>query len=219
MRNESTKNWKLPKNQQRFTNHFIHSISPFLGKVLSLAVFLMLVEKIPCAADEYFDSTEDSSIRTGLFSFRSGIGTNTQIHMERYEKGKIQELFTKTIGRPINNPICLTNGVIVVCLDGVICKLDLSGEFVFVAKPKGFEGLSLTSGRLDDGRIFMAESVPNKQKNGLLDRLYVVDISGTEPVLKTKFDIIPPLRITKTLDEIIVVGETNVLRLRIPKDL
>ena len=48
--------------------------------------------------------------------------------------------------------------------------------------------------------------------------LYVVDISGTEPVLITKFDIVPPLAVTKTLDEIIVVGETNVLRLKIPKE-
>ena len=103
------------------------------------------------------------------------------------------------------------------CLDGVIYKLDLRGEVVFVAKPKGFEGLSSTSGRLDDHRIFMTETVSNKEKNGLLYHLYVVDISGTEPTLKTKFDIIPPLRITKTLDEIIVVGETNVLRLKDPE--
>jgi len=48
--------------------------------------------------------------------------------------------------------------------------------------------------------------------------LLVVNISGTKPVLETNFDIIQPLRITHTLDEIIVVGETNVLRLKIPED-
>jgi len=221
MKTKFAKDQRLSKKQQRFTNDIPRSSSAFLGKVLSLAVFVMLLAKTHSVADEYFEyfsSTEDSSIGTGLFSFRSGIETNTQIHLERYANGKIQELFVKTIGKPLQNPVCLTNGVVVVCKDGVIYKLDLRGNCVFVAKPKGFEGLSITGGRLDENRIFMTEDVPNKQENRWVHSLLVVNISGTKPVLETNFDIIQPLRITHTLDEIIVVGETNVLRLKIPED-
>jgi hypothetical protein len=210
-------NWNRLKNQPRFNNYFIHTVSSSSGMVLSLAILLAMVAQMPCLGDEFFDATQDSSIRASLFSFRSGKGTNTQIHLQRYEKGKIQELFTRTIGRPVHNPICLTNGVIAVCPDGVIYKLDLRGEFVFVAKPKGFEGSSSTSKRLDDGRIYMTESVPDQQKTGLLERLHVVDISGTEPVLKTKFDITQPLGTARTTEKITVVGETNVSRLKSPE--
>jgi hypothetical protein len=212
-----TQNWNRLRNQPGFANYFIHTVSSSSGMVLSLAILLALVAKIPCLGDEFFDATEDSSLRASLFSFRSGKGTNTQIHLQRYEQGKSQELFAKTIGRPIHNPICLTNGVIAVCPDGVIYKLDLRGEFVFVAKPKGFEGFSSTSKRLDDGRIFMTESVPDQQKNGFRERLYVVDISGTEPVLKTKYDITPPLGTARTTEEVNRAGETNVSKLKIPE--
>jgi hypothetical protein len=223
MKNEPmlTKNRNLLKNQLRITNLFIHSVSSSFGMVMLLATFLILATKIPCLAADYVDATEDSWLRTGLFCFRSGIGTNTQIHLARYENGKFEELFTKVIGHSVKCPICFTNGVVVVSSDGVIRKLDLTGQFVFVSKPKGFEGLSGATGRLDDNRIFMTETTPYKQNNGWLNRyrLYVVDISGAEPTLKEEFNIIPPLRITRTIEEIVVIGETNILRVKIPEGL
>ena len=115
--------------------------------------------------------------------------------MERYKNGKVEELFAKTIGRMVVSPICFTNGVVTMSHDGVIRRLDLKGEYVFVAKPKGFEGVARQIGRLDDHHIFMVETIRDEQKNGWLYHLYVVDISGKEPVLKTRFDIIEPYRI------------------------
>lgn len=178
------------------------------------ATFLILAGNIPCSADDFVAAGEYSWLANGLFCFRSGEGTNTQIHMERYKNGKIEELFTKTIGRMVVSPLCLTNGVVTMSHDGVIRRLDLKGEYVFVAKPKGFEGVAEQIGTLDDHRIFMVGFVSDVKTKIPQFRLYVVDISGTEPVLKKKFDIIEPDRITLTLDEIIVVGETNVLRLK-----
>ena len=116
-------------------------------------------------------------------------------------------------------PALSPNGVIAVNVYGVIRRLDLEGEYVFVAKPKGFEGVATDIGRRDDNHIFMVETIRNKQNNGWLFHLNVVDISGKEPVLKTKFDIIEPYDgVTLTLDEIIVIGETNVQRLEVPPD-
>jgi hypothetical protein len=187
-------------------------------KFLSLAIFLVLVTRMPCLGDDFADVSEDSWLRTGLFCFRTCPGTNNQIHMVRYENGKFEKLFTKAIGHPVKPPICLTNGVIVVSVDGVIRRLDLKGEYVFVAKPKGFEGLAGHIGRLDDHNIFVVGSAFDKKINAHRHRLYVVNISSTEPVIKMKFDIIAPYQIALTLDECIVVGETNVLRLKIPRE-
>jgi len=219
MRNEPTltNNLNPLKSQSSFTDLFIRYVSSWLGMVLLLATFLILAANIPCSADDFVAAGEYSWLANGLFCFRSGEGTNTQIHMERYKNGKIEELFTKTIGRMVVSPLCLTNGVVTMSHDGVIRRLDLKGEYVFVAKPKGFEGLAEQIGTLDDHRIFMVGSAFNEKTNASQYRLYLVNISGTEPIVKKKFDIIAPYRITLTLDEIIVVGETNVLRLKDPE--
>jgi hypothetical protein len=187
--------------------------------VLLLAAFLTLATSLPCLADEFADVNEYSWLRTGLFCFRTSVGTNDQIHLVKYEYGKFDELFTRTMERRVKAPICLTNGVIAVSVDGVIRRLDLKGEYVFVAKPKGFEGVATNIGRRDDNHIFMVETIRNKRNDGWLFRLDVVDISGKEPVFKTKFDIIQPYDgITLTMDGIIVIGETNVQRLEVPPD-
>lgn len=206
------------KNQSSFTNLFIHSVSSWLGMVRLLAAFLILAAKMPCLAYDFPVVSENPWLWPGLFCFRTETGTNYQIHLFRYENGQFKTLFVKTIGHPVKPPICLTNGVVVVSVDGVIRRLDLKGEYVFVAKPKGFDGLAEDIGRLDDHHIFATGSVFDKKKNCLLYRFYVVDISGTEPILKKKFDIIEPCSITRTLHEIIVVGETNVQRLDVPPD-
>jgi hypothetical protein len=207
------------KNQPSSTNLSSLYLSPSLGMILLLAIFLISAAKTSCSAADFAVVSEYSWLSTGLFCFRTGTGTNDQIHMVRYEiqNEKFERLFTKTIGHPVKPPICLTNGAIVVSVDGVIRRLDLKGDYVFVAKPKGFEGLAEQIGRLDDHHIFMVGRDFNEKTNAVQYRLYVVNISGTEPVLKKKFDIIAPYRITLTLDEIIVVGETNVLRLKDPE--
>jgi len=217
-KSESTKKRGWLTNRSSITNLFIHSVSSSFRIVLLLAAFLTLATSIPCLADDSADANEYSWLRTGFFCFRTSVGTNNQVHLVKYEHGKFDELFTRTMKGRVYAPICLTNGVIAVNVYGVICRLDLKGEYVFEAKPKGFEGLVRESGRLDDNHIFMVETVRNKQNNDWLYYLDMVDISGKEPVLKTKFDIIPPVGITQTMDEIIVIGETNVQRLDVPPD-
>ncbi len=226
MKKES-KNCNLLKNQQKFVNPFIHHFSSFFGKILPPAISLFLVFRTPCPAADFMDAVDGSWLRTGLFSLRTitvtnNTATNYQIHLFRYADGKFEKLFTKAIGHAVKPPICLTNGVIVVSVDGVIRRLDLKGEYVFAAKPKGFDGLAREIGRLDDfHHIFMVGGVFNEKINDVQYRLYMVDVSGTEPVVTTKFDIVRPYGITLGWDprlgnDIVVVGETNVLRLKIP---
>jgi hypothetical protein len=56
-------------------------------------------------------------------------------------------------------------------------------------------------------------------KSGWLYYLYLVDISGAEPVVKSKFDIMQPIRIIPTFEDIVVIGLKDTLRLKIPESL
>jgi len=218
-KSESTKKWGRLTNRLSITNLFTHSASSLSWTFQLLTIFLILTTNVLCAADEFADVNEYSWLRTGLFCFRTSVGTNDQIHLVKYEHGKFDELFARTMEGRVKAPICLTNGVIAVNVYGVICRLDLKGEYLFVAKPRGFEGVATHIGRRDDNHIFMVETIRNKENNGWLFHLDVVDISGKEPVLKTTFDIIEPYDGVKlTFDEIIVIGETNVQRLDVPPD-
>jgi len=182
-----------------------------------IGTFLVLIPEVSRSADEFVVAGEYSWFPSGLFCFRSDTGTNTQIHLVNYDNGRIQELFTKSIGHTVMAPICLSNGVVTTSSDGFIRKLNLKGEFLFVAKPKGFDGASAFSGKVTDNCIFMTASV--YMKPALLYYLYLVDISGTEPIVKAKFDIIQPVRITTTFEEIVVIGQKDTLRFRIPAGL
>jgi len=135
----------------------------------------------------------------------------------KYSGGDAETLFTARTGT-IQYPICLSNGVVVVNVDGIISKIGLHGEVVFKAKVKHFGGASGFSGRLTGNRIFLTETTYNSNKQELVYHLYVVDVAGTEPVVIQKFDIIQPLRIVPLDNEIVVLGRKDVLRLKVTSE-
>ena len=175
----------LSRNQPRFTRLCTNRVLCTFGRVLLSGAFLLLIPKISCCAAEFVVAGEDSWLRSGLFCFRSNTDTNTQIHLARYNNGRIEPLFAKAIGHTVQAPICLSNGVVATSSDGVIRKLDLKGEILFVAKPQGFDGASALSGKVTDNCIFMTETV--YAKPGWRYYLYLVDVAGAEPVVKARF--------------------------------
>jgi hypothetical protein len=44
-----------------------------------------------------------------------------------------------------------------------------------------------------------------------------MDISGKEPIVKAKFDIVQPISVVPSFDEIIVIGTNEIVRLKIPE--
>jgi len=96
-------------------------------------------------------------------------------------------------------------------LDGVVRRLNSQGDVLFVGKPKGFEGASAFSGRISDNCIFMTATV--YAKAGWLYYLYLIEISGAEPVVKARYDIIQPIKIAVTFEDIVVIGQKDTLRL------
>jgi len=172
-----------------------------------------------CSAQDFFTSGENSWRPNGLFCFRSGKNTNTQIHLIRYKDGKLETVFTTNTFEGIQSPICLAENVIAVSVDGVIHKLDLNGKFIFRAKPVAFTGASGHSGRINDNHIFMTETSWNEQGKNWKYYLYIVDVSGEGPVISSKFEIIQPFKITRTIDEVVIVGVNDVQRLKLPNGL
>jgi hypothetical protein len=172
-----------------------------------------------CCAQDFQTSGENSWRPNGLFCFKSGKSENTQIHLVRYKDGKLETVFTIDTSETIQSPICLAENVIAVSSDGVIHKLDLNGKFVFRTKPIGFKGVSGHSGWISDKQIFMTEALWNDQEKKWMYYLYIVDILGKEPVVLSKFETIQPYKITRTSDEIVIVGQKDVQRLKLPSGL
>jgi hypothetical protein len=153
----------------------------------------------------------------GLFSFRTFDGTNTQIHLAKYNNGTIKSVFSKSFGYSTMNPICVSNGVIVTTVEGTVAKLDMKGEFLFRTKLKGFQGTWLKSGRIGNNSIFVTSAMYGKSSFNFY--IYLVDVSGMGPVIKGKFEILQPIAVIPTFDEVIVVGTKETTRLKMPKGL
>ena len=207
--------WRnMTKNKPQFKGLFNNPVLSGFGSIVWVGTFLIMFSKISCSAGEFVCADEDAWLPLGLFCFRSGVGTNCQIHLAKYNEGRIEPVFTRFIGQTVKAPICLTNGVIATSSDGIIHKLNFKGEFMFEAKPKGFDGASGLSGKVTENCIFMTATVYSA--TGWLYYLYFVDISGAVPVVKAKFDIRQPVRIIVTFEEVVMIGRKDTLRLKIP---
>jgi hypothetical protein len=107
-----------------------------------IAAFLLLIYLTQPSSAETVFAGRDCWGPAGLFSFRTILGTNNQIHLARYSNGTIESIFSKPFGHLVMNPISVSNGVIVTTRDGTVAKLDTKGKFVFLTKLKGFDGLA-----------------------------------------------------------------------------
>jgi len=114
--------------------------------------------------------------------------------------------------------MCFRGGVVVVSAEGVIRKLDFNGNFAFVAKPAEFDGACLLVGKANDDCIFMTQIQYDVRDKHFRYQLVLVDVSGTAPAVKARFNTVQPMRIAKTSEEIIVIGETDTLRFKIPEN-
>lgn len=189
------------------------------GLILLSTIALTLAAGIVGKAQELIRVGQDSSLPNGLFCYRSGRGEDVRIHLVRLGGDKIETVFTKSMPKGAPPPVLLSEAVIVVSVDGVVHKLDLNGEFVFRMKPAGVEGVSGLSGKVNNKHIFMTETVYDKRKQGPVHYLCIVDVSGKEPIVKRKFRMVEFGKVTRTSDDIVIIGRKKVQRLKIAKVL
>jgi hypothetical protein len=190
--------------------------------VILFTASLVYVAVIPCIFAQAIIGSTDSWGPDGFFCFKSYIETNNEtfveIHLMRFTDGKVKQVFSEQVTPPGYSPICLSSGVIDVTADGVIRKFNLNGENVFEVKPKGFQGASAMSGKIGNRCIFLTETFYDNRSKNLLYHLYLVDVSGIEPIVRNIFNIFQPLKIVRTSDEIIIIGRNDESRLKIPEN-
>jgi len=163
---------------------------------------------------------QDSWHRTGLLCFSTGTEEKTRVHLVKFDGQDVRMLFVTGITNTVLfSPVCLSNSVVVVDVEGVISKLDLEGEFVFRTRPKTLEGTVSWSGKLSEKNIFVTETLWNERARAWKYQLHIFDVTGKSPEPISKLGIIQPLRVVRTSTEIVVVGEKDCQRLELSKSL
>jgi hypothetical protein len=163
---------------------------------------------------------EGSWHRSGLFCFASDTGKKTRVQLIKIDGGAVRVLFSAGASNTVVfSPVCLSNGVVFVDVDGYITKLDLAGERLFKTRPSAFEGAIRASDRVNANCIFVTETVSNTRRKGLRYQLHLIDVSGSLPAPKGKFEIVAPIRVVRTSTELVVIGEKITQRIKIPKDI
>jgi hypothetical protein len=165
-------------------------------------------------AAETFFSNSDSEFHD-LFCTHSKTETNTIVRLFRFAGAKTECLFEKTLQGGIHPPLCFSNGVIVGNAYGVIKKYDLAGNLIFEAVPSGITGACGWSGKLKSEEIYLTETLWNEKKRKFYYRLHVVNVAGAAPVVRKTFDIIQPAGIIRSLDDLVVIGEHEIRRIKL----
>lgn len=186
---------------------------------------LALLFSLPASLTAQTQSSEQPGVKAGpdswsafgFFSYASGVGTDTCIHLVKVRADRVEVLFTKRLGRSVKSPICLQEAVIAISADGTIEKLSYKGEQLFACKLSGLVGALGHIGRVDDARVFATETVFSAEVQGWRYLLHIIDVSGSKPSTTSTFAIIQPTRVIATTTELIVVGIDGVVRFEVPK--
>jgi hypothetical protein len=184
----------------------------FHASLLVLAVLSSIWSR---AAEEIMRAGDDSWHPVGVFCCKVITGGESEIRVFRLTGGKPETLFSKRMPGPSRSPICLSNAVVVVDTDGVIAKFNLRGDLMFSEKPERFRGSAMSSVRLGDRHILLTEMLEAKNKKAATFLLHVVDVSGEHPVHRSTREIIQPHRYAQIGDELVVIGEKRIQRLKL----
>ena len=189
-----------------------------IGNLPRLASLLLLLCASTDTGGEIMRAGRDAAHPVGIFCCKIHTDGKSEIRLFRLSGGEPKLLFRKQAESPVHVPIALSNAVVVVGTDGTVQKLDLDGALIFNAKPTGFQGCGMSSGRLSDNRVFVAELRKGKKREPQFF-LHVLDVSGAKLQPLAVFRIMKPLRFFQFEEEIWVVGEKGNQRIKLPKDI
>ena len=157
----------------------------------------------------------------GLVAYVRSFDGGKELHLIRLGASEPRTLFIKRVP-PVKPPICFTNAVVVVEVDGTITKFDLTGAQIFSAKPTGFTGACGLSGRISGAStylIYLTETFVPAGGKGFSYRLHFVDVSGAKPFIKATFSIPELGKVVLTPDgDVLIVSSSKVVRVPVPGD-
>ena len=132
----------------------------------------------------------------------------------------VEVLFTKSISNDvILPPLCVSNGVVVVSVDGVVTKFGFDGTQKFSIRVLKNEEVSKLTGRWDAGTVYLTAMTYEGSNRKPRYRLLWIDVIGSGPVYKGEVDIGEPMKTFRLENDIVVCGRSNTERIAAPKDV
>lgn len=162
---------------------------------------------------------EGSSERSGVFAYLHVEQERKHITAVRCSANSAQVLFTKNITNDVVlPPICFSNAVVVVTVDGIVTKYGLDGVQTFSSSVLKSGEVSRLAGRWDSGIVYLTGMSYDANRKPRYRMLWL-DVSGKNPVHKGDVRIGEPKKAFRLGYEIVVCGDSNTERVAAPKDV
>lgn len=162
-------------------------------------------------------ASEGSATLAGNFAYLTVQRDMKVITVTKCSTNDVQILFTKNIGDDVVlPPVCVSNGVIVVSVDGVMTKYGFDGKEIFTSKILKEEEVSKLNGRWDGGIVYLTGMTYEGAVRKPRYRMLWVDVKGNKPVFIGARDIGEPKKAFRMDNDLVVCGSTNTERIAAP---
>ena len=163
---------------------------------------------------------EGCSDQSGILAYRFVQGDSTQVTAVKCSSNTVQVLFTKRIPDDVVlPPLCVSNGVIVVSVDGLVTKYGLDGKQVFSVRALRAGEVSRLAGRWDSGTVYLTGMAYEGAERKARYRLVWVDVSSSALTLRGEVDTGEPMRVFRVGSDIVVCGRRNTERVAAPVEV
>ena len=115
-------------------------------------------------------------------------------------------------------PVCVSNAVVVVSVDGCVTKYGLDGTEIFSSTVLKPGEISRLAGRWDSGTVYLTGMRYDSERNPRY-RMVWIDVLGRHPVHKGDVDIGEPKKAFRMGNDIVVCGDNNTERVTAPDDV
>ena len=131
----------------------------------------------------------------------------------------MQILFTKSISNDVVlPPVCVSNAIVVVSVDGTVTKYGLDGTQMFSSTVLKSGEVSRLAGGWDSGIVYLTGMNYDSQRKPRY-RMVWIDVRGKNPVQKGDVAIGEPKKAFRLENDIVVCGDTNTERVAAPEDV
>jgi len=99
---------------------------------VAFALFSFLAASRECFGQSLHVAQEGASEKSGVLAYLTVDGKRQQVTAVRCSSNTVQVLFTKNVSNEVVlPPICMSNAVVTVSVDGVVTKYGLDGVQIF----------------------------------------------------------------------------------------
>ena len=162
---------------------------------------------------------EGSTESSGVFAYLMVQGKHEHITAVQCSSNSVQVLFTKSISKDVVlPPVCVSNAVVVVSVDGTVTKYGLDGAQIFSSSVLKPGEVSRLAGRWDSSIVYLTGMSYDSQRKPRYRMLWI-DVLGKNPVQKGDVATGEPKKAFRLGNDIVVCGDSNTERVAAPDDV